>query len=250
MLRVGTLTTGALVRSTLDRITRRDPSLGSFVAVDVDGALVAAEQVDAELPGGLDRGLLHGIPIGVKGVIAVEGWPMGCGSFASDAAPARPVEGARGRGLRRLRRRPPGGLAELRPDDRAAAPAAHGVPERRDADRRDRGVRHRAHEAPPAAQSRPPRHLSPLKAPRGRAEAGSSSPGYGHSSKLPAAIAVRSRAHRPMAARRRSRSPVHRRRAGGRLDRHPSACPSGQREPPAGSSRRIVRARSPSSTSP
>ena len=87
-LRSGALTARGLVRSTLDRIARRDPALGAFVAVDGPGALAAAERADAERAAGHDRGPLHGIPFGVKDVIAVEGWPTGCGSFAADAAPA------------------------------------------------------------------------------------------------------------------------------------------------------------------
>ena len=93
-LRAGTLTARRLVQSTLDRIARRHPALGAFVAVDAPGALAAAERADAELAGGLDRGPLHGIPVGVKEVIAVEGWPTGCGSFAADAEPAARDAGA------------------------------------------------------------------------------------------------------------------------------------------------------------
>ena len=74
---------------TLERITRCDLGLGAFVALDAAAALAAAARADGELARDLDRGPLHGIPFGVKDVIAVEGWPMGCGSFASDAAPAR-----------------------------------------------------------------------------------------------------------------------------------------------------------------
>ena len=87
-LRSGELNARGLVRSTLERIARRDPALGAFVAVDARGALEAAGRADAELAAGRDRGPLHGVPFGVKDVIAVEEWPTGCGSFAADAAPA------------------------------------------------------------------------------------------------------------------------------------------------------------------
>ena len=89
MMRDGALSACVLVRATLERITRCDLGLGTFVALDAAAALAAAARADGELARDLDRGPLHGIPFGVKDVIAVEGWPMGCGSFASDAAPAR-----------------------------------------------------------------------------------------------------------------------------------------------------------------
>ena len=109
-LRAGALTAHDLVRATLDRIARRDPNVGAFVAVDGEGALAAAARADAELAGGLDRGPLHGIPVGVKDVIAVAGWPMACGSFASDPAPAPRDAAAVGR-LRRAAAIPIGRLA-------------------------------------------------------------------------------------------------------------------------------------------
>lgn len=60
--------------------------LNCFVAVDDDGARRAARRADAELAAGLDKGPLHGIPVGVKDVIATSGLAttMGSRHFAGD----------------------------------------------------------------------------------------------------------------------------------------------------------------------
>jgi amidase len=63
-----------LVNEYLERIDRLDPSLRSFVLVDVDGARTAAEAADTEIlkhPEGI--GPLHGVPVSVKDVIDVAG---------------------------------------------------------------------------------------------------------------------------------------------------------------------------------
>ncbi|MBG0738551.1 amidase [Paeniglutamicibacter antarcticus] len=60
--------------------------LNCFVTVDDDGARRAAQLADAELVSGLDRGPLHGIPVGVKDMIATSGLAttMGSRHFAGD----------------------------------------------------------------------------------------------------------------------------------------------------------------------
>jgi amidase len=58
----------------LERIGRLDPSLRSFVAVDTDRALAAAEAADVQVQNHQEEaGLLHGVPISVKDVIDVAG---------------------------------------------------------------------------------------------------------------------------------------------------------------------------------
>jgi Asp-tRNA(Asn)/Glu-tRNA(Gln) amidotransferase A subunit family amidase len=58
----------------LERIGRLDPSLRSFVAVDTDRALAAAEVADVQVQIHQEEaGLLHGVPISVKDVIDVAG---------------------------------------------------------------------------------------------------------------------------------------------------------------------------------
>lgn len=88
VLRTRTITVRGLVEDVLERIEHRDPLLRAFVAVDADGARNEATRLDDELDAGLDRGPLHGVPFGVKDIVAVAGWPSGCGSRAADPDPA------------------------------------------------------------------------------------------------------------------------------------------------------------------
>lgn len=53
-------------RAQLERIARLDPHLASYALVTADQALASAAAADAEIATGKYRGLLHGIPIGVK----------------------------------------------------------------------------------------------------------------------------------------------------------------------------------------
>ena len=80
-LRQGEVTCEGVLQSCLDRIEQREHEVRAWVIVDRDGALVQARDLDAELQAGRDRGPLHGIPIGVKDIIDVEGLPTGCGSL-------------------------------------------------------------------------------------------------------------------------------------------------------------------------
>lgn len=79
-LRAGQLSSLALVRAFLTRIADRDPQIGAFVHVDRDGALAAAAAADAAFAEGLDHGPLQGIPVAIKDVIDVAGWPIRWGS--------------------------------------------------------------------------------------------------------------------------------------------------------------------------
>jgi aspartyl-tRNA(Asn)/glutamyl-tRNA(Gln) amidotransferase subunit A len=78
-----------LVRAALERIEATEPELHAWVLVDADQALLAAARAEHELLTGTDRGPLHGIPIGIKDIFDVAGWPTRCGSAArDDVAPA------------------------------------------------------------------------------------------------------------------------------------------------------------------
>jgi aspartyl-tRNA(Asn)/glutamyl-tRNA(Gln) amidotransferase subunit A len=74
-LRRGELSAVELTRSCLDRIAEVDDRVGAFVVVLGDSALAAAEQADAELADGRDRGPLHGIPVAVKDLYDIAGVP-------------------------------------------------------------------------------------------------------------------------------------------------------------------------------
>ena len=65
-----------LVRSCLDRIEQRDAEVHAFVQLNADAALALARTLDA----GPVRGLLHGLPFGVKDLLDTADLPTAYGS--------------------------------------------------------------------------------------------------------------------------------------------------------------------------
>ena len=87
--RAGEFTPTEVTAAVLARIAATEPHLHAWVEVGQDQALAAAAIAERELAAGSDRGLLHGVPIGVKDIFDVVGWPTRCGSAArEDAVPA------------------------------------------------------------------------------------------------------------------------------------------------------------------
>lgn len=80
LLREKQLTALGLLEQCLARIDHHEPALRAWVLVARDEALADARERDAELARGVDRGPLHGIPVGVKDIIDVFDWPTACGS--------------------------------------------------------------------------------------------------------------------------------------------------------------------------
>ncbi len=76
----GLITPTELVAETLERIDALDGDLKAFVTVMRDQAYEDAERLERELRTGLYRSPLHGIPIGVKDIIAVKGVRTTAGS--------------------------------------------------------------------------------------------------------------------------------------------------------------------------
>jgi Asp-tRNA(Asn)/Glu-tRNA(Gln) amidotransferase A subunit family amidase len=76
----GELTSSELLDRCLEQIRRHEPRLRAWVLVDEDGARRAAEQCDKEAAAGKFRGPLDGLPIGIKDIIDVRGWPTKAGS--------------------------------------------------------------------------------------------------------------------------------------------------------------------------
>ncbi|MCW2540246.1 MAG: amidase [Frankiales bacterium] len=74
-LRAGTTTSRALVQAVQAAADQWEPDLGIFLARFNDTALQAADVADQELAAGVDRGPLHGIPLGVKDIIATAEGP-------------------------------------------------------------------------------------------------------------------------------------------------------------------------------
>ncbi len=74
-VRAGDSTAKELLETHLERIERINPALNAVCHLDVDAARARAEAVDAEVAAGGDPGPLAGVPIGVKELASVEGWP-------------------------------------------------------------------------------------------------------------------------------------------------------------------------------
>jgi Asp-tRNA(Asn)/Glu-tRNA(Gln) amidotransferase A subunit family amidase len=72
----GTLTAEAAARATLERIAEREPLIHAWQHVDTEGAIAAARALDARGR----PGLLGGVPIGVKDLIATADMPTRYGS--------------------------------------------------------------------------------------------------------------------------------------------------------------------------
>jgi amidase len=64
----------------LARIAAIDAAIHSYVTVLADDALARAAQADDELAAGIDRGPLHGVPIGVKDLFWTKGHPTTAGT--------------------------------------------------------------------------------------------------------------------------------------------------------------------------
>ena len=79
-LRDGRVTPIELVEHCLARIRRFDERVQAWVMVDEAAARASAAEFGAELHAGKWRGPLHGIPIGIKDIIDVQGWPTLAGS--------------------------------------------------------------------------------------------------------------------------------------------------------------------------
>ncbi len=74
----------------LDRIAQLNGRLNAFLTVTDDAAIAQARVVEDEITHGRYRGPLHGIPLAVKDIIAVEGVHMTCGSrILAECRPAR-----------------------------------------------------------------------------------------------------------------------------------------------------------------
>lgn len=74
-LRAGTVTSVALTEAAIEAADRLDSTIGTYLARFDEYALERAAQADAELARGEDRGSLHGIPFGVKDILAMAEGP-------------------------------------------------------------------------------------------------------------------------------------------------------------------------------
>jgi len=86
--RSGELSPETLVEMFLERIQRENPRLNAFYEVFWDEARSMAATASKELRSGLDRGPLHGIPIGIKDLIDVKGYRTTSGAHPGFHPPA------------------------------------------------------------------------------------------------------------------------------------------------------------------
>lgn len=80
LLKTGKITSAELTQFYLDRIRRFDDTLKAVITVTEELAMEQATRADEEISQGTYRGPLHGIPYGVKDLLAVEGYKTTWGS--------------------------------------------------------------------------------------------------------------------------------------------------------------------------
>jgi aspartyl-tRNA(Asn)/glutamyl-tRNA(Gln) amidotransferase subunit A len=80
LIRAKRLTPTALVAGCLDRLERLGPRTNAVVTLMREPALAEARAAERELARGQDRGPLHGIPYGVKDLLATKGVPTTWGA--------------------------------------------------------------------------------------------------------------------------------------------------------------------------
>lgn len=74
-VRAGKLSAQEVLAVHLDRIDRLDSELNSISYLDLDAARQQAADIDAQVAAGSDPGVLAGVPVGVKELVSVAGWP-------------------------------------------------------------------------------------------------------------------------------------------------------------------------------
>ncbi|MDK7741563.1 amidase [Helcobacillus massiliensis] len=72
-LRNGAVTSVDLTEQSLQKAEALDTELHTFISIDAEGARHQAERADQALARGVDRGLMHGIPIGIKDNLDTKG---------------------------------------------------------------------------------------------------------------------------------------------------------------------------------
>ncbi len=92
-VRSGQVSVRELVDACGERIAREESRVRAWVRFDLEAARREADRLDDELRRGIDRGPLHGIPVGIKDLVDIAGWateagsPLRRGRMASADAP-------------------------------------------------------------------------------------------------------------------------------------------------------------------
>jgi len=74
------ITVSDLTETSLKRIAETDGEIGAFLTLDEEGARQSAKELDGQLAAGGERGLLFGLPAGIKDNMATEGLRTTCAS--------------------------------------------------------------------------------------------------------------------------------------------------------------------------
>ena len=80
LIKKGEISPVELTESVLDRVSRLDGELNTYITVMGEKAIDAAKTAEKEISSGGYRGPLHGIPIGLKDIFVMKGVPATCGS--------------------------------------------------------------------------------------------------------------------------------------------------------------------------
>src|SRR6185503_2755026 len=80
-IRAGRLSSEEVTRHTLDRIGELEPGLHAFASLRAEAAMAEAREADARRARGETLGPLHGVPLAVKDLCAIEGTATCAGGF-------------------------------------------------------------------------------------------------------------------------------------------------------------------------
>jgi Asp-tRNA(Asn)/Glu-tRNA(Gln) amidotransferase A subunit family amidase len=80
LLRQGEVSCVDILNACLEQVAAWEPKVHAWVVLDREGAMSQAQTLDEELRAGNNRGPLHGIPVGIKGIFSVAGLTDGCGA--------------------------------------------------------------------------------------------------------------------------------------------------------------------------
>lgn len=88
MFRARALSPREVVDAVLERIEMLDPMFNAFRFVDADAARSEARASEARWRRGEPKGILDGVPVALKDLLHVRGWPTRMGSLATTDEPA------------------------------------------------------------------------------------------------------------------------------------------------------------------
>ena len=83
----GSLTPVEVTQAALDRLDQIEPKINAFQYVDHESALAAARASETRWQSGGPQGALDGVPVTVKDLIPLKGWPLRNGSATTDETP-------------------------------------------------------------------------------------------------------------------------------------------------------------------